>query len=88
VCLSKYDHVVETFPSDCADQSLHVLILPRRPRGNRLEVRGNLQRFWRWGRQEETWSLGPGFGRAIKVVAGARNHLNLLLSTIAFRSRK
>jgi hypothetical protein len=32
----KYDHVVETFPSDRADQSLHVPILPRRARGDRL----------------------------------------------------
>ncbi len=36
VRLPKYDHVVETFPSDRADQSLHVRILPRRARGNGL----------------------------------------------------
>jgi hypothetical protein len=36
VRLPKYDHVVETFPSDRADQSLHVPILPRRARGNGL----------------------------------------------------
>ena len=29
-----HDHVVETFPSDCADQSLDVRILPRRARRN------------------------------------------------------
>jgi hypothetical protein len=32
VRLPKYDHVVETFPSDRADQSLRVPILPRRAR--------------------------------------------------------
>ena len=36
VRLPKYDHVVETFPSDRADQSLRVPILPRRARGNGL----------------------------------------------------
>src|ERR1700746_475530 len=30
VRLPKYDHVVETFPSDRADQSLDVRVLPRR----------------------------------------------------------
>ena len=30
----EHDHVVETFPSDCADQSLDVRILPRRARRN------------------------------------------------------
>ena len=30
VRLPKYNHVVETLPSDCADQSLDVRILPRR----------------------------------------------------------
>jgi len=34
VRLPKYDHVVKTFPSDRADQSLDVSILPRRARGN------------------------------------------------------
>ena len=34
--LPKYDHVVETFPSDRADQSLRVPILPRRARSNRF----------------------------------------------------
>ena len=36
VRLPKHDHVVETFPSDRADQSLHASILPRRARGNGL----------------------------------------------------
>jgi hypothetical protein len=36
VTLPKYDHVVETFPSDRADQSLRVRILPRRAWGNGL----------------------------------------------------
>src|SRR5439155_5438449 len=36
VRLPKHDHVVETFPSDRADQSLRVRILPRRARGNGL----------------------------------------------------
>ena len=35
VRLPKYDHVVETFRSDRADQSLRT-ILPRRARGNGL----------------------------------------------------
>jgi hypothetical protein len=34
--LPKYDHVVETFPSDRADRSLHVPILPRRAWRNGL----------------------------------------------------
>jgi hypothetical protein len=34
--LPQYNHVVETFPSDCADQSLRVRILLRRARGNGL----------------------------------------------------
>jgi hypothetical protein len=34
VRLPKYDHVVETFPSDRADQSLDVRVLPRRARGD------------------------------------------------------
>ena len=36
VSLSEHDHVVNTFPSDRADQSLCVRILPRRARGNGL----------------------------------------------------
>jgi len=36
VRLPEYDHVAETFPSDRADQSLHIRILPRRARGNGL----------------------------------------------------
>src|SRR5262245_51038524 len=36
VRLPKYDHVVETFPSDRADQSLDVWILPRRSGSSRL----------------------------------------------------
>jgi hypothetical protein len=32
VSLPEHDHVVEAFPSDCADQSLRVRILPRRSR--------------------------------------------------------
>ena len=36
VRLPKYDHVVETFPSDRADQSLDVRILPRRSGSSRL----------------------------------------------------
>src|SRR5215831_9500195 len=36
VRLPEHDHVVETFPSDRADQSLRVRILPRRARGNGL----------------------------------------------------
>ena len=36
VRLPEHDYVVETFPSDRADQSLHVPILPRRARGNGL----------------------------------------------------
>ena len=36
VRLAEHDHVVETFPSDRADQSLRVCILPRRARGNGL----------------------------------------------------
>jgi hypothetical protein len=36
VRLPKYDHVVETFPSDRADQSLDVRVLPRRSRSSRL----------------------------------------------------
>ncbi len=32
----EHDHVVETFPSDRADQSLRVRILPRRACGNGL----------------------------------------------------
>ena len=31
LCLPEHDHVVETFPSDRADQSLRVLILPDEP---------------------------------------------------------
>jgi hypothetical protein len=34
--LPKYDHVVETFPSERADESLRVPILPRRARRNGL----------------------------------------------------
>ena len=34
--LPEHDHVVETFPSDRADQFLRVRILPRRARGNGL----------------------------------------------------
>jgi hypothetical protein len=41
VRLPEYDHVVETFPSDRADQSLHVPILPRRTRGNGLVADGH-----------------------------------------------
>src|SRR5262245_51749953 len=36
VRLPKYDHVVETFPSDRADQSLDVRVLPRRSGSGRL----------------------------------------------------
>src|SRR5262249_38428967 len=36
VRLPKYDHVVETFPSDGADQPLDVRILPRRSGCSRL----------------------------------------------------
>src|SRR5215510_8593576 len=36
VRLPKYNHVVETFPSDRADQSLDVRVLPRRSRSSRL----------------------------------------------------
>ena len=36
VRLPKYDHVVETFPSDRTDQSLDVRVLPRRARGDGL----------------------------------------------------
>src|SRR6478672_8153679 len=36
VRLPKYDYVVETFPSDRADQSLDVRILPRRSGSSRL----------------------------------------------------
>src|SRR5258708_12535107 len=36
VRLPKYDHVVETFPSDRADQPLDVRILPRRSGSSRL----------------------------------------------------
>src|SRR5262249_52012137 len=36
VRLPKYDHVVETFPSDCADQPLDVWVLPRRSGSGRL----------------------------------------------------
>src|SRR6266496_1195575 len=36
VRLPKDDHVVETFPSDRADQSLRIRILPRRTWGNGL----------------------------------------------------
>src|SRR6266478_5201332 len=36
VRLPKYDHVVETFPSDRADQSLDVRVLPRRSGSSRL----------------------------------------------------
>src|SRR5258708_3532536 len=35
VHLPEHDHVVETFPSDRADQSLHVRILPRRSGSDR-----------------------------------------------------
>ena len=62
MCLPIYDHVVETFPSDCADQSLHVLILPRRPRGNRLEVRGELAAILAMGEAGRNLVSGPGFG--------------------------
>ena len=34
--LPKYDHVVETFPSERADESFRVPILPRRARCNGL----------------------------------------------------
>ena len=34
--LTEHNQVVETFPSDRADQSLRVPILPRRARSNRL----------------------------------------------------
>src|SRR5712671_122046 len=34
--LTEHDHVVNTFPSDRADQSLRVPVLPRRARGNGL----------------------------------------------------
>src|SRR5260370_34748422 len=34
--LPEYDHVVETFPSDRADQSLDVRVLPRRSGSSRL----------------------------------------------------
>src|SRR5262249_6572220 len=36
VRLPEYDHVVETFPSDRADQSLDVRVLPRRSGCSRL----------------------------------------------------
>src|SRR6266566_9588296 len=36
VRLPEYDHVVETFPSDRADQPLDVRVLPRRSRSSRL----------------------------------------------------
>src|SRR5262245_43574624 len=36
VRLAKYNHMVEAFPSDRADQPLHVPILPRRARRNGL----------------------------------------------------
>ena len=36
MCLPEHDHVVEAFPSDRADQSLRVPILPRRACSNRL----------------------------------------------------
>src|SRR5258705_12204327 len=36
VRLPKHDHVVETFPSDRADQSLDVRVLPRRSGSSRL----------------------------------------------------
>ena len=36
VRLPKYDHVVETFPSDRADQPLDVRVLPRRSGSGRL----------------------------------------------------
>src|SRR6266481_3079908 len=36
VRLPQYDHVVETFPSDRADQPLDVRVLPRRSRSSRL----------------------------------------------------
>jgi hypothetical protein len=34
--LAEDDHVVETFPPDCTDQSLRIRVLPRRAGGNRL----------------------------------------------------
>jgi hypothetical protein len=36
VSLSEHDHVVNTFPSDRADQSLRIPVLPRRACSNRL----------------------------------------------------
>src|SRR5438874_6091979 len=36
VRLPEYDHVVETFPSDRADQPLNVRVLPRRSGSGRL----------------------------------------------------
>src|SRR5262245_46562008 len=36
VRLPKYDHVVETFPSDRTDQSLDIRVLPRRSGSSRL----------------------------------------------------
>ena len=36
VCLAEHDQLVDTFPSDRADQSLCVPILPWRPRRDRL----------------------------------------------------
>jgi len=36
LCLPEHDHVVETFPSDRADQPLRVRILPRQACGNGL----------------------------------------------------
>src|SRR5438128_12492582 len=36
VRLPEYDHVVETFPADRADQSLDVRVLPRRSGSGRL----------------------------------------------------
>jgi hypothetical protein len=41
VRLPEHDHVVETFPSDRADQFLRVRILPRRARGNGLVADAN-----------------------------------------------
>jgi hypothetical protein len=38
--LSEHDQVVDTFPSDRADQSLCVPVLPWRPWRNRLEPVG------------------------------------------------
>ena len=40
VRLPEHNHVVETFPSDRADQSLRVRILPRRAYGNGLVADG------------------------------------------------